>query len=168
MLLKSFVTTVLTGCSILSVDALVMSGKPDHFIKDKRALQSIVTYDEHSLFVHGERVMLYSGEYHPFRIPVQSLHLDVFQKIRAMGYNCVSFYIDWALLEGTRGVFRADGIFDLQPFFDAASQAGIYLLARPGPYINAEVAGGGFPGWLQRVVGQPRTNDTSYLQATDL
>ncbi len=80
----------------------------------------------------------------------------------------MSFYIDWALLEGERGVFRAEGVFDLQPFIDAASQAGIYLLARPGPYINAEVSGGGFPGWLQRVPGVFRSNDEAYLNATQL
>ena len=66
-------------------------------------------------------------------MPVPGLYLDIFQKIKALGYNCVSFYIDWALLEGTEGVFRADGIFDLDPFFQAAKDAGIYLLARPGP-----------------------------------
>lgn len=46
-----------------------------------------------------------------------------------MGYTGVSFYIHWSLLEGEQGVFRAEGIFDLQPFFDAALEAGIYLLA---------------------------------------
>jgi len=60
---------------------------------------------------------------------VPALYLDVFQKIRALGYNTVSFYVDWALLEGQPGVFRADGVFALQPFFQAASNAGIYLLA---------------------------------------
>jgi len=28
-----------------------------------------VTWDEHSLFVHGERIFLYSGEVHPYRYP---------------------------------------------------------------------------------------------------
>jgi beta-galactosidase GanA len=41
----------------------------------------------------------------------------------------VSFYVDWALLEGKPGTFSAEGIFDLEPFFDAAKEAGIYLLA---------------------------------------
>lgn len=100
------------------------------------------------------------------RLPVTTLWLDVFQKIRALGYNCVSFYVDWALLEGKPGDFRADGIFSLEPFFEAATKAGIYLLARPGPYINAEVSGGGFPGWLQRVPGYLRTRNESYLDAT--
>jgi len=55
----------------------------------------------------------------------------------------------------------------LQPFFDAASDAGIYLIARPGPYINAESSGGGFPGWLQRINGTLRTTAPDFLNATD-
>jgi beta-galactosidase GanA len=83
--------------------------------------------------VYGERVMVFSGEFHPYRLPVPGLWLDIFQKVKALGFNVVSFYVHWALLEGERGVYRADGIFDFEPFFDAASQAGIYLIARPGP-----------------------------------
>lgn len=58
-----------------------------------------------------------------------SLWLDVFQKVKALGFNGVSFYTDWALLEGQPGQFRADGVFALEPLFEAASAAGIYLLA---------------------------------------
>lgn len=76
-------------------------------------------------------------------------------------------YWDWALLEGKQGDFSAEGVFALEPFFDAAKKAGIYVLARPGPYINAEVSGGGFPGWLQRNPGLLRTRDPRYLEATD-
>ena len=63
------------------------------------------------------------------RLPVPGLWLDVFQKIRALGYNGVSAYFDWALLEGNPGYYTADGVFALEPFFEAASQAGIYILA---------------------------------------
>ena len=79
-------------------------------------------------------------------MPVPSLWLDIFHKIRALGFNCVSFYIDWALLEGKPGDYRAEGIFALEPFFDA---------------------GGGFPGWLQRVNGTLRSSDEPFLKATD-
>ncbi|KAI1393322.1 glycoside hydrolase family 35 protein [Hypoxylon trugodes] len=147
------------------------AGRPDSIIWDyaeKRALaQDIVTWDEHSLFVHGERVMIFSGEIHPFRLPVPSLWIDVLQKVRALGFNAVSIYIDWALLEGKPGDFSAEGVFDLKPFFEAATKAGIYIIARPGPYINAEVSGGGFPGWLQRVRGGLRTGAPDYLNATN-
>lgn len=146
-------------------------GRPDAVIWDfaeKRApAQDIVTWDSHSLFVRGERVMIFSGEIHPFRLPVPSLWIDVLQKVRALGFNCVSFYVDWALLEGKPGEFKADGVFDLKPFFDAAQKAGLYLIARPGPYINAEASGGGFPGWLQRVRGALRTAAPDFLNATD-
>ncbi|KAJ5167175.1 beta-galactosidase A [Penicillium canariense] len=126
-----------------------------------------VTWDEHSLFVNGERLMVFSGEVHPYRLPVASLYIDIFEKVKALGFNCVSFYVDWALLEGKPGHYTAEGIFDLEPFFNAAKEAGIYLLARPGPYINAEVSGGGFPGWLQRVNGTLRTSNEAYLKSTD-
>ena len=93
---------------LLSVAAIApaaaLHGKPTDLIKPyKRApLQDIVTWDEHSLYVNGERVFLYSGEYHPYRLPAPGQWLDVFQKIRALGYNGVSFYVDWSLLEGTQ------------------------------------------------------------------
>ena len=108
-----------------------------------------------------EHLMTYNS------LPVRGLYIDIFQKIKALGYNGVSFYVDWALLEGKPGEYRAEGVFDLQPFFDAAQEAGIYLLARPGPYINAEVSGGGFPGWIQRVNGTLRTSAQDFLHATD-
>ena len=64
-----------------------------------------------------------------------------------------------AQLEGKPGSFSAEGVFALEPFFAAAQAAGIYLIARPGPYINAEATGGGFPGWLQRASAVGRTQD---------
>jgi hypothetical protein len=65
--------------------------------------QDVVKWDEHSVLIHGRRVMLFSGEFHPFRLPSPELWLDVFQKISSMSYTAVSFYLDWALLEGDRG-----------------------------------------------------------------
>ncbi|KAH7120333.1 glycoside hydrolase superfamily [Dactylonectria estremocensis] len=156
------------GCHGLSI--ISGGGRPFHVLQapDKRELlQDIVTWDEHSLFIRGERATIYSAEIHPFRLPVPSLYLDLFQKVKALGFNMVSFYIDWALLEGKPGEFRSEGVFDIEPFIEAAQEAGIYLLPRPGPYINAEVSGGGFPGWLQRVKGTLRTSDEDYLSATD-
>lgn len=124
-----------------------------------------VTWDSHSLFVRGERIVFYSGEFHPFRLPVPGLWRDILHKIKALGYTGVSFYVDWRLHESNPGEFSADGVFAWEPLFEAASEVGLYLLARPGPYINAEVAGGGFPGWLQREQEMLRTNG-SFVDAT--
>ena len=132
--------------------------------------------------INGERLMIMSGEFHPFRcvfrphliqtvtlilerLPVPGLWLDIFQKVKALGFNTVSFYVHWALVEGKQGDYSAEGIFDFEPFFQAASEAGIYLIARPGPYINAESSGGGFPGWLKRIKGHLRTTDAEFQAA---
>ncbi|KAJ5184395.1 Glycoside hydrolase family 35 [Penicillium cf. griseofulvum] len=148
-----------------SWNGFTITEHPDPVKRD--LLQKHVTWDDKSLFVNGERIMIFSGEIHPYRLPVPSLWIDVLQKVKSLGFNCVSFYIDWALLEGKPGRYTAEGAFALEPFFEAAKEAGIYLLARPGPYINAEVSGGGFPGWLQRVNGTLRSGDEDFLKATD-
>ena len=77
-------------------------------------------------------------------------------------------YTVWNLHEGEPGVYRADGIFDFKNFFDSAKRAGLYVIARPGPYSNAESSGGGFPGWLQRLNGTLRMDDEAYLKSIDL
>ncbi len=113
-------------------------------------------------------MIIFSGEFHPFRLPAPDLWLDIFEKIKAMGFTAVSFYVDWALLEGTQGTIVMDGIFALDKFFAAAEQTGIYLIARLGPFINAEASGGGFPGWTQRLRSVLRTGDPEYINATRL
>ncbi|KAH3918288.1 beta-galactosidase [Parastagonospora nodorum] len=167
--MKNLLNVVALSSCAIGAAARAVGYSPKEWIMPykREALQDIVTWDEDSIFVNGERMFLYSGEVHPFRMPVADLYIDLFQKIKSLGYNMVSFYVDWALLEGKPGVYRAEGVFDLQPFYDAAQEAGIYLLARPGPYINAEVSGGGFPGWLQRVNGTLRTSAPDYLNSTN-
>lgn len=83
--------------------------------------------------IYGERVFVFSGEFHPYRLPVPDLWLDVFQKVKALGFNVVSFYVHWALVEGEPGTYLANDVFAFEPFFAAAQEAGIYLIARPGP-----------------------------------
>lgn len=33
----------------------------------REELQDVITWDEKSLYIHGERIMIFSGEFHPFR-----------------------------------------------------------------------------------------------------
>ncbi|KAJ7237206.1 glycoside hydrolase family 35 protein [Mycena haematopus] len=124
-----------------------------------------VTWDEYSLIINGSRVNVFSGEVHPYRMPSQSLHLDVFQKVKSLGFNAISAYFFWGIHEPKRGEISFEGFRDLQPFFDAAMKAGLYVIARPGPYINAETTGGGFPGWGTYTPGLWRTSNSSYVEA---
>lgn len=94
--IRLFPFLILT-CLVYYVTSAPARGKSTGMIKPYAAAprQDIVTWDEHSIMVRGERILLYSGEFHPFRLPVPSLWLDIFQKIKAAGFSGVSFYADW-------------------------------------------------------------------------
>src|SRR4051795_7174722 len=126
-----------------------------------------VTFDKYSLKVDGQRVYLWSGEIHPYRLPSPDLWRDVLQKMKANGYNGVSIYVDWAYHSPKPGVYDFSGVRDLDRFLDMANQLGIYVIARPGPYINAEVDAGGFPGWLTTKAGTARTSNATYMSYVD-
>src|SRR5580704_17193327 len=48
-----------------------------------------ITFDPYSLMIDGRRLFVWSGEFHPFRLPSPSLWLDILQKMKAAGYNAV-------------------------------------------------------------------------------
>lgn len=126
-----------------------------------------ITWDPYSLMIDGQRVFVWSGEFHPFRLPSPSLWRDVLQKLKANGYNAVSMYFDWGYHSPGRGVYDFTGVRDMDQALSLAQEAGLYVIARPGPYINAEVDGGGFPGWLTTQADKARTDAAGYLAATD-
>ena len=126
-----------------------------------------VTYDGYSFLVDGNRTYLWSGEFHSYRLPSPDLWLDIFQKMKAAGFNATSLYFDWGYHSPREGVYDFSGVRDLDLLLDMAQQAGLYVIARPGPYINAEVDGGGFPTWLTTKPGLTRSADPVYLKYSD-
>ncbi|MET7696585.1 beta-galactosidase [Streptomyces sp. NPDC005485] len=126
-----------------------------------------VGFDRYSLLVDGRRLVVWSGELHPFRLPSPSLWRDVLQKMRAHGYNAVSIYVAWNYHSAAPGHYDFTGVRDLDLFLRMAAETGLYVILRPGPYINAEVDGGGFPGWLTATKGTARTADPTYLSYVD-
>jgi beta-galactosidase GanA len=126
-----------------------------------------VTFDKYSLMVDGTRLFVWSGEFHPFRLPCPSYWLDILQKMKANGHNAVCMYFNWSYHSSASGVYDFTGIRDMDSVLDMAADTGIYVLARPGPYINGELNAGGFPGWLTRTAADARTDDPVYLAAAD-
>ncbi|PFH51224.1 glycoside hydrolase family 35 protein [Amanita thiersii Skay4041] len=125
-----------------------------------------VRFDNYSLMLRGQRIFLYSGEFHTFRLPVPSLWPDILQKVKAAGMNAVSVYTHMGLINPSRGVVDFDDFRALQPLYDAARDAGIWVVLRPGPYINAETTAGGIAHWATtEVAGTLRTNDTDWKDA---
>src|ERR1051325_8389649 len=97
-----------------------------------------ITWDPYSLMIDGQRVFVWSGEFHPFRLPSPSLWRDVLQKLKANGYSAVSMYFDWGYHSPRRGVYDFTGVRDMDQALSLAQEVGLYVIARPGPYINAE------------------------------
>jgi hypothetical protein len=167
------VSTTISRRALLCLAATTMqlalpatAGTPAPACGARRAPQA-VAWDAYSLIVGGKRMVVWSGEMHPFRLPSPALWRDVLQKMKALGFNTVSFYFDWAYHSPAPGVYDFSGVRDVDRLLSMAEEEGLYVIARPGPYINAELAGGGFPGWMLRNRGEARTDDAAYLKAAD-
>ena len=107
-----------------------------------------VTFDKYSLMVDGKRVFIKSGAFHYFRCPGAKMARDRFLKMKAGGYNTVDLYFNWNYHSPKQGVYDFSGIKDARKVLEEAKKAGLYVIARPGPFINAEVNAGGLPFWL--------------------
>lgn len=110
----------------------------DHSLyrRNSTGLTDLVTWDPHSLSILGQRVFILSAEIHPWRQPNPDLWADVFQKVKANGFNTVSFYVNWALhfptpdTNGTNGDWQEGTTRDLQRFISDAADAGLWMIAR--------------------------------------
>src|SRR5437879_1224793 len=89
-----------------------------------------VTYDHYSMLVDGRRIVLQGAEFHYWRLPSPDLWQDVFEKIKAGGFNAVSVYFDWAYHSPKPGVYDFTGVRDVSRMLDLAQQAGLYVIAR--------------------------------------
>jgi beta-galactosidase GanA len=124
-----------------------------------------VSYDQHSMLIGGRRVFITAGEFDPWRTPSPSLWLDDLQKMKADGYNAVTVYFDWDYHSPAPGRYDFTGVRDMNQFLNMAQEAGLYVIARPGPYINAETDGGGIPSWVLNAPNGLRTEAEPYLSA---
>src|SRR4051794_34581033 len=94
------------------------------------AASHTVTFDGYSFMVDGRRTYLWSGEFHEFRLPSPDLWLDIFQKMKAAGFNATSLYFDWGYHSPAPGVYDFTGVRDIDAELDAAAKAGLYVIAR--------------------------------------
>lgn len=110
-----------------------------------------ISFDKYSLIIDGKRIFIKSGAFHYFRTPGEKMAADRFLKMKAGGYNTVDIYFNWNYHSKAPDEYDFTGIKDVRKVLKAAKDAGLFVIARPGPFINAEVNAGGLPFWLLRM-----------------
>lgn len=110
-----------------------------------------------------KKTFIFSGEIHYFRVHPSLWH-DRLLKAKRAFLNTITTYIAWNWHEPRENVFLFNDGRDVERFMDIVSELGMYLIARPGPYICSEWDGGGHPGWLYGKKCLLRSLDPIYMK----
>lgn len=144
-----------------------VSPAPDSVPDPSRRDFGRVSFDRHSVILDGKPVVIWSSEFHYYRLPSPSLWRDILQKMKASGFNTVALYFAWGYHSPAPGVYDFSGVRDVDLLLRMAAEEGLYVITRAGPYVNAELSRGGFPGWLTKQSAKARTDAPEYLAASD-
>ncbi|MEQ8887443.1 MAG: beta-galactosidase [Sandaracinaceae bacterium] len=104
-----------------------------------------------TLRIGDDRVPLYSGAMHYWRLERDAWRAGL-EQLRDLGLPIVETYVPWQVHEVAPGEYdfgTTDPRKDVGAFVDLAQEIGLYVFARPGPHINAEMTYFGLP---ERVV----------------
>ncbi|MNO37803.1 Beta-galactosidase precursor [compost metagenome] len=127
-----------------------------------------VNYNAKSYTINGEQVFINSAAIHYFRMPREEWR-EVLVKAKLAGMNCVDTYFAWNVHEPLEGEWNFEGDQDCGAFLDLCAELGLWVIARPGPFICAEWDFGGFPWWLNNKKEiEFRTFNKHYLEYVDL
>lgn len=119
-------------------------------------------------YVNGKATPLLSGEMHYSRIPHEYWRHRL-QMMKGMGLNTVATYVFWNWHETAPGVWDFAGDKNLAEYIKIASEEGMMVILRPGPYVCAEWEFGGYPWWLQNIEGMEiRRDNEQFLKHTKL
>ena len=125
---------------------------------------STVTLRENELQLNGKATTLLCASLFYFRIPRENWE-ERMDQLRMAGYNCIDVYIPWNFHELRPGEWHFEDEHDVSAFLALAARHGLYVIARPGPYICSEWDGGALPSWLYQPGAVLRQNDETYLKA---
>lgn len=127
-----------------------------------------VSFDKYSYIIDNKRELLRTAAVHYFRLPGFELWHDRLSILKNAGYNTIDMYLNWAFHSPKEGIYDFTDVKDVGKLLEIATNLGFFIIARPGPYINAEYTGGGLPGWLlakEDVIPRNREdNDFKYSQ----
>ena len=103
---------------------------------------------ERQIVIDGGPRLVISGEIHYFRLQPDQWE-DRILKLKGAGGNAVASYIPWLCHELRNGEIDLDGhtrpALDLGAFIDLCRAHGLWFIARPGPFVMAEMKNEGVP-----------------------
>ncbi len=111
----------------------------------------MIQIKQRKILINHRPELILSGEIHYFRLPVECWQ-DRLDKLKATGCNTVASYIPWLCHEPVQGTFDLSGQtrpeLNLKAFIDLCQANGLWFIARPGPFVMAELKNEGIPYWV--------------------
>jgi len=102
-------------------------------------------------WLNDQPLLIQAGEFHYFRTPADQWAHRL-GLLRNAGFNAVAAYIPWLWHQPSPDISDVDGhthpMRNLAGFLDLATEMGLFIIARPGPYIMAETINEGIPPWV--------------------
>ena len=96
----------------------------------------------------GDRPLpFYAGAMHYWRVPQIRWGASL-RALHALGLTCVETFVPWRVHQPESGSAVWTGDRDLSRFLEAARTAGLSVILRPGPSVNAELTSFGIPDWV--------------------
>ncbi|CAF1034774.1 unnamed protein product [Rotaria sordida] len=118
--------------------------------EDVRGTPYKVDYDHRAIRINGVRTMLISGAIHyPRSTPMMWPY--IMKMAKNQGLNTIQTYVFWNLHEQKQDVLDFTGRANLSRFLQEATNAGLFVNLRIGPYVSAEWTYGGLPVWLNQI-----------------
>ena len=108
----------------------------------------MIEIQQREIHIGGRPRVLMAGEIHYFRV-ARDEWADRIDSLVAAGCDTVASYIPWLFHELPDGTIDVEGRTrperDLAAFVDLCADRGLLFLARPGPYVMAELKNEGLP-----------------------
>lgn len=107
----------------------------------------IIQLSPEGIRIDGKSEVILCASLFYFRLP-RGVWQERIRKVKACGYNAIDVYFPWNYHETEQGIWDFSGEKDVAQFLQDASNAGLWVIARPGPYICSEWDGGALPAYL--------------------
>jgi beta-galactosidase len=108
----------------------------------------VITLAHKQLLIDGEPRLVMAGEVHYFRVAREEWDQRLDLVVEA-GCTAVASYIPWIWHELPDGTIDVAGATrperDVAAFIDACAERGLWFIARPGPFVMAELKNEGIP-----------------------